>query len=105
MGPVLTNLPNSKALGLVVSDKKSFSCFPYISLCITCDPGGWASFCPMDRILINMIDVSLAMLHIKYQGYTPCDFRQDDFFMFSLYSQSNTFDPQCGACFDLRDII
>ena len=26
-----------KALGLVVSDKKIFSCFPYISLCKTCD--------------------------------------------------------------------
>ena len=30
----------SKHLGLVVSDKNIFSCFPYISICITCDPGG-----------------------------------------------------------------
>ena len=31
--------PNTKALGLVVSDKKIFSCFHYRSLCKTCDPG------------------------------------------------------------------
>ena len=31
-------IPNIKALGLVVSDKKIFSCFPIISLCNTCDP-------------------------------------------------------------------
>ena len=29
-----------KALGLVVSDKKIFSCFPYISLCKHVTPGG-----------------------------------------------------------------
>ena len=32
--------PYIKALGLVVSDKKIFSCFPYISLCKTYDPRG-----------------------------------------------------------------
>ena len=25
------------------------------------------------------------MLHTKYQGSRPCGFRQEDFFMFSLY--------------------
>ena len=30
-------IPNIKALCLVVSDKKIFSCFPYISLCKSCD--------------------------------------------------------------------
>ena len=33
-------MPNIKALAFVVSDKKIFSCFPYISLYKTCDPGG-----------------------------------------------------------------
>ena len=32
-------IPNMKALDLVVSDKKVFSCFPYISLFKTFDPG------------------------------------------------------------------
>ena len=31
-------MPNIKALGLLVSDKKIFSLFPYISLCKTFDP-------------------------------------------------------------------
>ena len=31
---------------LVVSDKKIFSRFPYISLCITCDPRGGPIFVP-----------------------------------------------------------
>ena len=29
---------NSKGLDLVVLDKRIWSCFPYISLCKTCDP-------------------------------------------------------------------
>ena len=29
---------NIKALSLMVSDKKIFHVFPYISLCLTCDP-------------------------------------------------------------------
>ena len=33
-----------KAQGLKVSDKKMFSCFPYISLCKTCDLWGGATF-------------------------------------------------------------
>ena len=32
-------MPNIKALGPVVSDKKIVSCFPYISLYKTCDSG------------------------------------------------------------------
>ena len=40
LGLTAVFLPNIKALGLVVSDKKIFSCFLYISLYKTCDP--WA---------------------------------------------------------------
>ena len=34
-------MPNIKVLDLVVSDKKIFSLFPYISLCKTFDPQGY----------------------------------------------------------------
>ena len=37
---------NIKALGLVVSDKKIFSCFPNISICKTCDPQNGCIFGP-----------------------------------------------------------
>ena len=39
-------MPYIKALGLMVSNKKIFSCFPYTSLCKTCDPLGGAIFGP-----------------------------------------------------------
>ena len=35
---ILCAKENIKTFGLVVSDKKIYSCFPYISLCKTCDP-------------------------------------------------------------------
>ena len=44
---------NIKALGLVVSDKKMFSCFPYISLCKTCNSQGWAHFWSQGHNLNN----------------------------------------------------
>ena len=40
--PLGDAIPNIKALGIVVSDKKIFSCFPYGGLCKTCDPWGRA---------------------------------------------------------------
>ena len=39
-------MPNIKALGPVVSDKKIFSHILYISLCKTCDPQGGSIFGP-----------------------------------------------------------
>ena len=35
------------------------------------------------------------MLHTKHQGSSPCDSRQEDFFMFSLY-KSMQYDPGAG---------
>ena len=35
-------MPKIKVLGLMISDKKIFSMFPYISLCKECDPGAGA---------------------------------------------------------------
>ena len=66
-----------KALCLVVSDKKIF-CFPYISLCKTCDPQGRPSH--------NLNKLGRDLLgDATYQGAMPCGFRQEDFFMCSLY--------------------
>ena len=44
-------MPYIKALGLVVSDKNFFSCFPYISLCKTCDIPGKGHFWPQEHNL------------------------------------------------------
>ena len=43
-------MPNIKALGLKVSDKKIFSCFPYICVCQTCDPWGGVILAPGDNL-------------------------------------------------------
>ena len=48
---------HNKALGLVVSDKKSFSHFPYINLCKIIDPQGGTIFRPRAIILTNMVGV------------------------------------------------
>ena len=39
-------MPNMKALGLIVSEKKIFKVFSYINLCKTCDPPGRGHFWP-----------------------------------------------------------
>ena len=44
-------IPNIKALGPVVTDKKIFSIFSYISLCKICDPLGWGNFWPQGHNL------------------------------------------------------
>ena len=62
-----------------------FLCFPYISLCKTCDPRGVAIFCFRGIIRTNLVEVHKVMLHTKYQGAMPKGFRQEDFFIFSLY--------------------
>ena len=46
------------------------------------------------------------MLHTKYQGPKPYDFRQEDFFVFFPYiGLCKTCDPWDGAIFGPRDII
>ena len=60
-------IPNTKALGLVVSYEKIFSCFSYISLCKICDP--WMSqFWPQGHNLNKLVQVHYMNLHIKYRG-------------------------------------
>ena len=76
-------MPNTKALGPAVLDKKVFSRFPYISLWETIWPRGGAIFDPRGIIWANLVEVHLVMLHTKYLGSSPFGFRQEDFFIFS----------------------
>ena len=79
-------IPNSKALGLVVSDKKTFSCFPYISLFKTSGLQGGPIVGPRGIIWKkNLLKVHYVVLHTKYQGSASCGFRRGDFFKFSQY--------------------
>ena len=59
----------------MVSEKKIFRGFLYISQCKICDPRGGAIFGP--RGIIHKV-----MLHTKFHGSRPNGFRQEDFFMF-----------------------
>ena len=68
--------PNMQALCLVVSDK-IFPCFPYISLCKTCDPCGGAIL-PKEHNL-NKLGRGL----IDDASYLVVS--DNIFFMFSLY--------------------
>ena len=43
-------IPNIKALGRMVSDKKSFYVSPYLRLCKACDPWGVAIYDPRGLI-------------------------------------------------------
>ena len=69
-------IPNIKALGLKVSDKKIFACFPYISQCKTIVTPGWGLFWPQGHNL-NYFGV---MLHTKYQGLKALWFQTRRFF-------------------------
>ena len=55
----MMHIPNIKALGLVVSDKKIFSCFPIYQ----------------GHNLNNVVEIHEVMLHTKYQGSRPCYFQ------------------------------
>ena len=94
-------IPNIKALGLVVSDKKIFSCFPSLNLWKTCDPWGGTIFGPRGIIWTNLVDVHYAMLHTKYQGSRPCGFRQEDFSCFSSISLCKHVTPGVGQIWPL----
>ena len=62
----------SKILGLVVSDKKMFSLFPYIS---------WGFVCPRGILWTNLVDAYYMTLLIKCQGSGTCGFRVEDCFL------------------------
>ena len=64
--------------------QEDFHVFPYISLCKTFDPWGIPIFGPRCIFRTNLVEVHYVMLHTKYQGSWPCDFRQEDFLCFHL---------------------
>ena len=49
-------------------------------------PWGGPIFGPRGIIKTSSVEVHMMMLHTKYQDSRPCGFRQEDFFMFSLYN-------------------
>ena len=71
---------NIKALGLKVSDKKIFSCFP-ISAYVKHMTQFWgrAIFGPRGIICTNLVEVHSVMLHTKYQSSRACGFREESF--------------------------
>ena len=70
--------------GLVVSDKEDFVMFSYLAYVNHMTPGT-GHFWPQGIIWTNVVEVHEVMLHTKYQGFRPCGYRQEEFFMFSLY--------------------
>ena len=66
-----------KALCLLAADKKIFSCFPYVSLCLTCDTQGGSILSHRGMIWTKLVEVQLVMPHTIY--YSPCGFRQENF--------------------------
>ena len=75
----------------MVPEKKSFSCFSYMSLCKTCDPRGVAIFGPRGDNLNNLARGPHS--DATYQISKPCGFRED-FLQFS----------SCKSIFSLYDL-
>ena len=71
-----------KALGLVVSEKKIFLCFPIVSLWELMTPGGGAIYDPRGMIGRIYKKDHYTLLHTQYEGSGSCGFREEDFFMF-----------------------
>ena len=88
-----------KTLGLVVLDKKIFSCFPYISLCKTSDPWGGAILNILGRGPLGNATYQISRLW-------ALRFQTRRIFHVSLYKPIIlTYDPQGRAILDPRDII
>ena len=81
----------------MVPDKKICSYFPNISLCETYDTGV-GPFLARGAQLIKLGRGPLddATFDTKYQVSRPCGFRQEDFFMFSLYANVKHVTPGAG---------
>ena len=80
----------------MVSEKKSFTCFPYIMLYIKhVTPGAGPFLTPQ-----ALVEVHLVMLNTKYQGSRLCGFRQENYFHSfpkNIYVKQLT--PRTGAFF------
>ena len=75
-------LTKMKALGLVVSEKKIFFMFSHCKSMGANDPRGGAIFYPRGMIGRIYKKDHYTLLHTKYEGSGPCDFGEEDFFMF-----------------------
>ena len=85
-----------KELGLVVSEKKIFICFPMT-------PPGRGLYGPQGHGWQDL--KRRPLLLTKYESSGPCGFREEFFFMFSHCKSMGANDPQGGAIFDPRDMI
>ena len=72
----------------MVSDKKMFSCFPYISLFKTCDPRGGTIFGPGGIFRKNLVDINSLGLMVSDKKIFSC---------FPYISFCKICDPQGGA--------
>ena len=73
-------IPNIKALGLKVSEKKIFSCFPIKAYENHVTPKAWTFLAPID----NLNRLSRGLLgDATYQSSRPCGFREEDNVKFS----------------------
>ena len=72
-----------KALGLVVSEKKIFLCFPIVCLREIMMPRGGAIFDPRGMVGRIYKEDHYTLLHTKYESSGPCGFGGEDFFCFS----------------------
>ena len=68
----------------MVSDKKIFSCFPYISLCKICDPWAEPFWHKVDNL--NIQDRGpLGDGNTKYQSSRPCGLIEEDFHLENIF--------------------
>ena len=81
----------------MVSDKNSFSHFPYIGHCRTCDPWGRAIFAPCKGYNLNKLGRG-PLGDASYQISI-------DFSRFLYINLCKAIDPQGGTIFGRRDII
>ena len=87
-------IPNIKALGLPVSEKKNFEIFFLCSYVPPCDPQGGASFDPRGIIWTNLVKVLKEMLYTKYKSFKLSSFRKKEFWNFlSLFLCSSLWPP------------
>ena len=88
-----------KALGLVVSEKKIFLCFPHCKSMGANDPQGGAIFDPRGMVGRIYKEDHYMLLHTKYESSGPCSFGEEDFFMFFPWR------PRGGARIDPRGMV
>ena len=72
---------NMKALGLVVSEKNIFLCFPIVSLWKIMTPGAGPFLTPRGMVGRIYKEDHCILLHTKFESSEPCGFGERDFFL------------------------